>query len=246
MNTSQTPPGGWQFHEPSTGWWAPHPIGHTFAQQTQNIIKHRMANRAMVAKHNLSLDPNVVGQELIKFQQKRGALSPDPLPKLTPPPQAAQMSGGVRAAVAAVRKMASGAALLFEWTEAGMPHVEQSIAEERASICAVCPKNEKGKSLTDIFTVPVAAQIKKKLDALSEAKLTTSHDANLAVCSACACPLRTKVFCPGDLILKHLKPDVRAELHQSCWILKLSSHTPLSPKAQEPSTTVPGSLGATS
>lgn len=241
MNTSQIPAGGWIWHEPSTGWWAPHPIAFTFDQQVQNIIKHRAANPAMVAKYKLSLDPAVVGQQLIQYQQKRGALPNDSPPKLTPPPTSPQMSGGVRAAVAAVRKMAAGAALLFEWQEAGMPHVEQSVAESRADTCSKCPKNEKGKNLTDIFTVPVANQIKKKMEALADLKLSTSHDSELAVCSACACPLRTKVWVPGELILKRLKPEVKSDLHESCWILRLSSPTPLLAKAQSPPITSQGS-----
>lgn len=242
MNLSQIPPGGWVWHEPSTGWWAPHPIANTYSQQVQNIIRHRLANPAVMAKHKLSTDPAVVGRELIAYQQKRGALSPDPLPKLTPPPSTAQMSGGVRAAVAAVRKMAAGAALLFEWQEAGMPHVVQAVAESRASTCSVCPKNEKGKSLTDIFTVPVANQIKKKMEMLSDMKLSTSHDSQLSVCSACACPLRTKVWVPLDLILKRLKPEVKQDLHESCWITHESRLlTQSSPKAQSPPITSPGS-----
>ena len=239
MNTSQIPPGGWVWYEPGTGWWAPHPIGHTFDQQVNNIIKHRRANPAITAKHNLSLDPAVVGQQLIKYQQIRGALPPDAPPKLTPPPQSAQMGAAVKEAVAAVRKMAAGAALLFEWQEAGLPHVSQEEAEARAETCSKCPRNEKGKNLTDIFTVPVAMQIKKKMEALAQMNLSTSHDSELYVCSACACPLRTKVFVPGELILKRLKPEVKSDLHESCWILKLPSLIPSSAKDQEQPTSVP-------
>lgn len=219
MNTTQIPPGGWQFHEPSTGWWAPHPIGHTFDQQVRNIIKHRQANPAITAKLSLSTDISAVGSELIKFQQKRGAIEPDAIPKLTPPPQSQHiMTEAVKGAVAAVRKMASGAALLMEWQEMGMPAVSKEVAESRASVCVSCPKNEKGKSLTDIFTVPVAAMIKKKLDTLVEMKLFTSHDTQLSVCSACACPLRTKIWVPIELVLKRLKPEFKKELHNPCWI----------------------------
>lgn len=248
MNTSQTPPGGWVWHEPSTGWWAPHPIGHTFDQQVQNIIKHRRSNPALVAKHNLSVDPNVVGQQLIKYQQMRGALPADPLPKLTPPPQSSQMSGAVKLAVAAVRKMASGAALLTEWEEAGLPHVEQALASNRAFTCSKCPKNEKGKSFTDIFTVPVANMIKRKMERLNELDLHTAYDDQLATCQACLCPMRTKVWMPIELIAKRLKPDQKAELqpqNPTCWILQeLPSPTPSSAKAESPTSTSPVSSEA--
>lgn len=220
MNTSQVPPGGWVWHEPSTGWWAPHPIGHTFDQQVQNIIKHRRANPAITAKHNLSLDPNVVGEQLIQYQQKRGALPAAPLPKLTPPPTSPHMTEAVKGAVAAVKKMAAGAALLMEWEEAGLPHVEQEQANSRAETCSKCPKNEKGKALTDIFTAPVAAMIKKKMERLDGMNLKTPSDNQLFTCQACLCPLRTKVWVGTDLILKRLKHEFEIELHESCWILK--------------------------
>lgn len=228
--------------QPQTGWVAPHPIGFTHDQQVANIIKHRLANPAVVAKYHLATDFDMVSKELVKFQQVRGALAPDTLPKLTPPLSSPQMSGAVAQAVAVVRKMASGAAALMEWEEAGMQHVEPEVAEHRASICVACPKNEKGKALTDIFTIPVANMIKKKMERLEGMNLRTSHDQNLATCQACLCPMRTKVWFPEDLILKRLKPDQKQELHESCWILALSkSSSVTSPSARDqlPESTAP-------
>ena len=246
MNTSQIPPGGWQWHEASTGWWAPSPIGFTFDQQVNNIIKHRLANPANTSKHKLSTDPTIVGQQLIKYQQMRGALAPDAPPKLTPPPVSHQMTGAVREAVAVVRKMAAGAALLMEWEEAGLPHVDPALAQSRASVCASCPKNEQGKALTDIFTVPVATMIKKKMERLNEMNLHTSFDSQLATCQACLCPMRTKVWMPTELVLKRLKPEQKAELqpdNPKCWILQESqSFTQSSAKDQSPPITSPASL----
>lgn len=245
MNTSQFPAGGWVFHQSQTGWWAPNPIANTHDQQVNNIIKHRLANPAIVAKHKLATDFASVSRELIQYQQKRGALTPDPLPKLTPPISAPQMSGAVRQAVAVVRKMASGAALLMEWEEAGLPHVDQKQADYRASICVQCPKNEKGKALTDIFTVPVAAMIKKKMERLNDMNLHTPYDSSLATCQACLCPMRTKVWMPSELVLKRLKPDQKAELQPDkpqCWILQESQLlTQSSPKEPSPGITVPDS-----
>lgn len=239
MNTSATPPGGWIWHEPSTGWWAPHPIGFTFDQQVQNIIKHRLANPAMIAKFKLSTDPSVVGQQLIQYQQKRGALANDPLPKLTPPRSTPQLSGAVKQAVAVVRKMARGAALTFRWEERGMPHVDPEVAESRAAVCVKCPKNEKGKSLTEYFTEPVAAVLKKKMERQAAMNLKTSHDDDLAVCQACLCPMKNKVWFPEDLIVEDLKPEQKSELHESCWILRLPSPTPSLVKAPSQQTTSP-------
>lgn len=246
MNTSQIPAGGWQYHVAQTGWWAPHPIGFTHDQQCQNIQKHLLANPAIVAQHNLATDIPTISRQLIQFQQKRGALPGDPVPKLTPPMSSPQMSGAVKQAVAVVKKMAAGAALLMEWEEAGLPHVLQDVAENRAYTCSKCPKNEKGKSLTDIFTAPVAAMIKKKMERLDGMNLHTKYDAELATCQACLCPMRTKVWVTEELILKRLKSEQRAELDPSCWILKLQSPTQSSAVAESPTSMSADSSAATS
>lgn len=226
MNTSQIPPGGWQFYHPQTGWSAPTPIASTHDQTVTQIIKHRLANPAVVAKHKLSTDFESVSAELIQFQIARGAITQQvPSPKPQPPVATPQLSGAIREAVAAVRKIAAGSALLLEWEEAGMPHVEQDLANNRASTCADCPKNDKGKSLTEIFTVPVASMIKKRMERLNQINLRTPHDEKLAVCQACLCPMRTKVWMPLELILKRLKPEQRAELNldkPKCWIISES------------------------
>lgn len=219
MNTSQTPPGGWQFFQPQTQWHAPSPIGNTHDQQVVNIIKHRLANPAIVAKFKLATDFNSVSTELIDFQQKRGALANSPIPKpLPPPPERPQVAGAVGHAVAAVKKIASGAALLLEWQESGESPVDADTSAARAEVCVKCPKNNKG-GLTRFFTQPVANEIRKKLEKLHALKLSTPSDAYLGVCEACECPLRLKVHTPILLITKRMKPEQRAELDPSCWIL---------------------------
>jgi hypothetical protein len=189
------------------------------------IIKHRLANPAAVAKYRLSTDPGTVSAELIKFQQIRGALPPDAVPKLTPPPvQAPRLVGAVVDAVAAVKKLAAGASALLEWEEQGYPHVEKEVAEKRAETCSICPKNQQGRSLTEYFTVPVAELYNKRFKKLDEQKLTTSFDGLLNVCQGCLCPMRTKVWFPPQMIVKRLTPEIRGQLNQiqpRCWQLDL-------------------------
>lgn len=222
FSRTQTPPGGWQFIQPVTNWKAPTPIASTFDQTVQLIIKHRTANPAATAKHNLSTNAAVVGNELENYTRMRlglptsGALSP----KRMPPAEAPQLSGAVKSAVAAVVKLADGAALLLEWEQSGRQAVSPEVSAPRAAICAKCPENVKGKSLADLFTVPAAAMILRRFERLEGLKLTTPNDDDLGTCRVCLCPLRLKVHTPADLILKRLKPGIRAELHPSCWILK--------------------------
>src|ERR1700677_1612152 len=110
MNRSQFPNGGWAFVQPQTGWSAPNPVSNTFDQTVTNIIKHRLANPAATRKHKLSTNYDVVAAELERYTETRLGIAPKQLP---PPPQRASVSGAVAGAVAGVKKLAAGAALLF-------------------------------------------------------------------------------------------------------------------------------------
>ena len=218
LNRHEIPPGGWQFYQAQTGWKAPTPISSTFDQTVMLIIKHRKANPAVVKKHNLSLDVYEVGVELETYNRKRLGI-PDltELPKTLPRQADAQPVGG--AVVAAVKKLASGAALLMEWEESKENPVAHELAESRAAVCAVCPKNDKAP-LSEWFTVPISEVMRKRFQKLREMNLTTSKDAELNVCTACLCPLKLKVHSPLHLIVKRLKPEMWTELDPNCWIPK--------------------------
>jgi hypothetical protein len=219
MNTSQTPPGGWQFHQPQTGWSAPFPVGNTHDQQVVNIIKHRLANPAVTAKHRLATDFNNVANELQRFTEMRLGIPAAPK-SMPPPPEQPHVAGAVAEAVRNVKKLASGAALLLEWQESGGSPVPPDVSAARAEICSFCPKNDTKKGLTAYFTTPVANEIRKKLEKLHALKLSTPSDSTLGTCSACLCPLPLKVHTPLHLILSRLKQDQKADLDPRCWILR--------------------------
>jgi hypothetical protein len=223
-NFSRTafPNGGWQYYHSQSKWSAPNPKGNTFDQQVNEIIKHRRLNPAMLIQHKLSIDPVIVGNELEAYNRARlgiPAILPAARHDVPPPESSPLLSVPVRDAISAVKKIAAGAALLMEWEESGLPPEPAAVSEARAVICATCPKNEKGKSLTEIFTVPASNRILDKLKRLHDLNLKTSKDADLAVCQACLCPLKLKVHTPMSLIQKRTKPEQRAELHPQCWIL---------------------------
>lgn len=221
FSRSQFPNGGWQFFQPQTNWNAPTPKASTFDQTVNLIIKHRLANPAVLIKHKLSTDPAAVANELETYTRMRLGMpiAPKTLPPVAPP----QVPGGVAQAVAAVKKLAAGVAVLMEWEESGLPPEPPDVSEARAAICAGCPKNDKNKSITELFTVPTAEMIQRRFERLRGLKLATTRDAELNVCQACLCPLRLKVHTPKDLIVKRLKPEQRAELDPRCWILQLSA-----------------------
>src|SRR5579859_688710 len=215
FSRSQFPPGGWEFYQPQTGWKPPTPKSSTFDQTVQLVIRHRLANPAITDKHKLSLDVVAVGNELETYTRLRLGLAPmgaASVPKPMPPPASPSLSEAAQGAVAAVKKIASGAALLLEWEQSGLPPVPAEVAEQRASVCDGCPKNPVEKPFSHFFTEPAAENIKARLSRLHSLNLKTSHDANLNVCTACLCPLPLKVWAPMELILKRLKPEQRAEL----------------------------------
>lgn len=225
FSRSTFPAGGWQFYQPQTQWRAPNPISNTFDQQVTNIIKHRLANTAIRIKYKLSTDPDEVANELEAFTRARLGLpqtaATSTAPKTLPRRDYAAPAAG---AVAAIKKVAAGGALLLEWEVSGQPPVAPELAAKRAFVCAKgnagqrCPKNSQG-DFTSWFTKPISEILRQKMARVNSMNLTTPHDAELGVCSACECPLRLKVQTPLDLILKHLKPEARADLWPGCWIL---------------------------
>lgn len=212
------PPNGWIFREPSTGWTAPTPISSTFDQTVQQIIAMRKKNPAITAKLKLATNKEAVAAELERYTRKRLGL-PEGATPLPFPVSHRFPSASVAGAVGAVKKLASGAALLLEWEQEGAKPVAKELAENRAAICAACPKNEKGATLSEWFTIPAANLIRKQFERLNAMNLATSKDAELNVCSACLCPLRLKVHVPLALALKRIKPEIKAELDPKCWIL---------------------------
>jgi len=218
------PNGGWQFYQPQTNWNAPYPTSNTFDQQVVNIIKHRQANPAITISHKLPTDFASVANELEMFTRARRNIPIiAPMPPNPPPPQ--QLSPVVVAAGSSgIIRVAQGSGPILEWFASGRPAVERTLAEKRAATCGPCPQNTANnpadQTALQWFVEQAGKVIAKGLEARQDLKLETSHDAALGVCKACLCPMKTKVHCPLDIIVNHLKPEVRADLDPSCWILK--------------------------
>lgn len=213
---STTPNGGWQFRQPQLGWEMPFPVSQTIDSATKEIIKVRLKNPAITAKHNLATAFPVVRDELIKFNAMRTGTALAPPTSFTHPRRS--LPQAVEALAAAVSKTARGGALLLEWEESGLPPESSDISAKRAALCAQCPKNSKGE-LTRWYTIPVSEMLRKRMERVHQMNLKTPDDDNLGVCEACECPLRLKVHTPMHLIQKRLKPEQRDELWLNCWIL---------------------------
>lgn len=215
LNRHTIPPNGWKFFQAATGWSAPTPVSSTFDQTVDLIIKHRLMNKAITAKHNLSTDFAEVADELMAYTRKRLGIQEDaPVPKQVAP----RIGLGQRVAAvgAAVAKIGVGIGTVTECVQ-GNP-VDRALAESRAKICSVCPENGQG-DFTRWFTVPLSEAIRKAESKLKEQKLETSLDDKLQVCEACSCPIKLKVHCSLKTIKSHMIPETQKELHKDCWIL---------------------------
>jgi hypothetical protein len=97
LSLTQTPNGGWIFFSPQTNWSMPNPVSVTFDQACILILKHRQANPAIAASHNLSTDKASIAAELIKFTRARLGIpegSVDPPKPGAAPQKAGACCGG--------------------------------------------------------------------------------------------------------------------------------------------------------
>jgi hypothetical protein len=116
-----------------------------------------------------------------------------------------------------LKTLLSGAGSPLEWLLSGAKPVRPTLANRRAATCVACPFNS-DSPLTDWFTDPAAAMIQKAIEASHDLKLETPYDPLLGTCKACLCVTRVKVHEPLDIILKHMKPEVKKKLAVGCWI----------------------------
>ncbi len=195
----------------------------SFAAVCQKEYARRKANKYLCEKHGLGMDMASVEydveQQNVARCQAHGwhdfIASEAPAPTFHM--DASKKNTLLGNAVGGVKRVAAGVGLLIEWVGESGKVVEKPLAEQRAEVCTICPKNGKG-GFTDYFTVPAAERIKKQLEIKNDLQLQTSRDEDLRVCEACLCPLKLKVWTPLGHILKHMKEDVKKELHSKCWI----------------------------
>jgi hypothetical protein len=211
LSRTQTPPGGWIFYQPQTGWHMPNPVSVTFSQAVVLIIKHRLANGAITAKNSLSTNQTAVEDELDAYTRLR--LGIPAVPKTIPLRPSPSLVAG---AAAEVKRAAQGTGVILDWLTSGGAPVDQETANKRAAICIECPRNVPGSW----FTVAPAELIRNTLSARSELKLETPSDASLKSCDVCKCLMRLKVWVPLHFIKDHTPTNIMAEFPGNCWINK--------------------------
>lgn len=223
FNRHTFPPGGWSYTQPQTGWRAPTPTSSTFNQTVQLIRQHRLGNPAMVSKHKLSTDVVSIENELEAYTRQRlGIKQAAPPPKTLPPSRPAGVVGDV---AEAGRRIGVGIGILRAWFGDNCEPVEAEVAENRAAVCAECPKNQSGNLLQRLEGV-AAEGLRMTIEAKKSLSLRTKQDEALHSCQACDCHLGLKVWVPSDFIMLKTPPDMMARLMgvrtnsgRQCWIV---------------------------
>lgn len=220
------PPGGFKFHEARTGWSSTDHIG--FSDTVLEIIRHREANKG---RFDWATDYEAVSTELDAYVEAnlrslygKGA---DPYllggvasagPPLNPLWRSLRArAGGASAAVGATsttKKVQLGVGLLMDFLGPSLKAVPHALAEKRASICVACPKNQKGGLVAHLG----GEGLKLMLQARSDLKLETSHDAKLFDCAVCDCNLHIKTHVDLAFILERTTPEQMAAFPDFCWI----------------------------
>lgn len=185
-----------------------------FDASVQAIRKHRQANPAIVAKHQLTTDPIAIGDELELYTRRRLGI-PDMQPTFFQPGRS-RLPVGVVAAAVNIKRAAQGTAVVLDWLTSGGKPVAQELAESRAKICSECPKNVEGSW----YTVAPAELIRETLESRSDLRLITKYDAKLKSCDVCKCLNRLKVWCPMEHIANRTNADIMKEFPSHCWIAK--------------------------
>jgi len=211
--------GGWVFRQSQTN-WTNNMAMVGFKASVDNIRKHRLANPAISAKYNLSADPAVIEKELIAFQQARGSLPMPTQPVFFSTAQS-RLPSRVVAAAGDIKRAAQGTAVVLDWLGNGGDPVAQELAENRAEICVACPKCVPGAW----FTEAPAELIRSSVKAWQTIKgnsfaFETNQGEKLKSCDVCKCLMKLKVFVDLKHITSKTKPEIMAELPDSCWIKK--------------------------
>lgn len=103
--------------------------------------------------------------------------------------------------------------------------VAQDLAEHRASICSSCPKNNVNREFGELFVESIASTLRSLVSLVHDMGMKTSRDSKLGICTACGCPLRSKVFVDIKIASTKLTPDAWNQLDPGCWLLSETGKT---------------------
>ena len=121
------------------------------------------------------------------------------------------------------RNDVAGLELLADWLGSGGETVSQIHAEHRADACVhgnggqPCPLN-KEPGWWDRVKSAIASTIRRQLELKQQLNLHVSSEDGLAMCAACGCCLKLKVWTPIEHIKAHTPPENIAKTPGYCWM----------------------------
>ena len=189
LDEKLTPPGGWRFIDPETGYDFPG-------------LKERYASLDALVEHvdrfraQNGLDPLPDTRSIVIHYMCTQANVAHRCTEVPTPRTISQYIAGFRAALKMITRHKSRA------------YVLPFVAEKRAAICVRCPFNKVNNehhALGKYADKTVRAIVGDR---------TTSKDGQLFSCSICTCPLRSKVHVAQDIVESSLSPGERARLPQ--------------------------------
>lgn len=89
----------------------------------------------------------------------------------------------------------------------------QELADQRASVCAVCPENGDIESCNHCNIKSINRLVEK----LVGARKTTS-DSQLKFCKVCHCNLRAKIWTKHEAMWNHMSDSRKEALPDTCWL----------------------------
>jgi hypothetical protein len=171
-NTSVTPPGGWRYVQPETGFEF---AASTLRELVKKVTSHREANGIDVGDPSADIQDFVCAQLPVGSETCSHVIEGDYALKTHFTME--DVKRFIQAAVSAL---------------AGRGLVDQTEAERRAALCASCPLNTtvKGcwrcKGLAEWLFKLIGAR-------------TTAHASRLNQCGVCGCAIKAKIWLPLDV-----------------------------------------------
>lgn len=228
-NVHDIPPKGFFIYVPETGWTSTQYLGLDAA--AKELQRHRQANPRFGWKTDLqSCELAVLQYTEARLRSMKGGdrwLSDAPSespPSFPSRSRLRQQGAAVAEGAGSVKKIVAGVGAVISWLGSGLKPVDQQTANARAEICSTCLKNQRLEGLER--AVGTAGDILHSImQAKSEMKLTTPHDAKLHQCAACLCVLQTKVWAPAEHVRKGITPEIEKELTPQCWIRPILAHS---------------------
>lgn len=196
INPDESPPGGWRFVQKESGRVFEHYAHKPFLEQ---IRDHRLANGYPISADWVA----EIHDELCREHPEWGN---------TICRRIGANSGPRLLSFAATMSFLQ---LLGKWVTAGAPYVDQEVAEERAEICASCPKNVYSEFGCGNCTTKI-----QQIISIIGGKRTTSLDDKLNSCAICSCNLKAAVHFPLESQESNLTPEMKQELRDVPWCWK--------------------------